>query len=193
MSSQTPFTNPTIPRAYRKHTKQSLSTIDRKAICQRHVFNPLETHDKIASAYGVDRTTISKILKNKEKWLNAENDGRAKRRTATPKYPTIEQEMQPWLVEASDDCYRNLPDPSVHPWEWRNALCHGPFTDSRLIEKALSIATSHGIDDFQGTRSWVHSFKLRHKIWGGFWAVTVQSNKTVTLSPVHRACRGQIV
>ncbi|KAE9390213.1 hypothetical protein BT96DRAFT_946303 [Gymnopus androsaceus JB14] len=110
---------------------------------------------KHKAAYGVDRTTISKILKNKEKWLNAEDDGRAKRRPATPKYPTIKQEMQPWLVEASDEYYRNLPDPLVHPWEWRNALCYG-------------------------TRSWVHSFKLRNQIWDGFWAGFHPSTATAT-------------
>ncbi|KAE9389000.1 hypothetical protein BT96DRAFT_1003677 [Gymnopus androsaceus JB14] len=153
----------------------------------------LEKHEDIAWDYDVDCTTVSKILKDKERWLNAEDDARQKRRPSVPKYPLVKEEMKKWLMEVSDEYYGSLPDQSVYPWGWRSALSNGPFTDASLKEKALSIARSHGID-FQAPKGWVQSFKNRHNIWGGFWggyrlAMEQRQSTTSTqsISQSHRA------
>lgn len=53
-----------------KQRKQRLCNVDRKAICQHHQEFPTARQEDIAAKFGVERSTISKILKNKNKWLN---------------------------------------------------------------------------------------------------------------------------
>jgi DNA-binding XRE family transcriptional regulator len=51
-----------------------LYNVDRRAICQFHINNPSLRQEDIARKYGVERSTISKILKNKAKWLYVRPD-----------------------------------------------------------------------------------------------------------------------
>ncbi len=57
-----------------KQRKQRLFNVDRKAICQYHRQHPDARQEDIASRYGVERSTISKILKHKVKWLSVRAD-----------------------------------------------------------------------------------------------------------------------
>ncbi|KAJ7044005.1 hypothetical protein C8F04DRAFT_1071283, partial [Mycena alexandri] len=73
-----------------KQKKQRLFNVDRKDICLYHKANPDKRQEDIARIYGVERSTISKILKNKVKWLNVpanENLRIAKHRPS--KFPEI--------------------------------------------------------------------------------------------------------
>jgi DNA-binding LacI/PurR family transcriptional regulator len=66
--------------------------VDRKAICQYHLDFPSARQEDIAARYGVERSTISKILKQKEKWMNvpeAESLRVAKHRHGLPYYVSI--------------------------------------------------------------------------------------------------------
>lgn len=58
-----------VPRK-NKQRKQRLTNVDRKAICTHHLAFPNARQEDIASKFGVERSTISKILKQKQKWLN---------------------------------------------------------------------------------------------------------------------------
>lgn len=53
-----------------KHRKQRLYNVDRKKICIYHRDHPNIKQEEIARIFGVERSTISKILKHKQKWLN---------------------------------------------------------------------------------------------------------------------------
>lgn len=166
-STSTPsFTNSkthtTTRRAYHQLTIE-----ERKAICERHLSNPDERHYIIALDYAVGPSTISTILRNKGKWLSAEGDKGAKRLPRSP-HRVIEQELQRWLKQASEDYRISLPDPSVDLMRFREGLAYGPFTNAKLIEKAYSIAVSRGIDDFRATHRWADSFEQRNRIWEGF-------------------------
>jgi hypothetical protein len=70
-----PFPLPTIGSlstlaTRQKQRKQRLFNVDRKAICVYHKQHPNARQEDIAVRYGVERSTISKILKHKTKWLN---------------------------------------------------------------------------------------------------------------------------
>ena len=60
-------TAPAAPRP--KHRKQRLYNVDRKKICVYHRDHPNVKQEEIARLFGVERSTISKILKQKMKWL----------------------------------------------------------------------------------------------------------------------------
>jgi hypothetical protein len=53
-----------------KQRKQRLFNADRKAICIFHKENPSARQEDIADRYGIERSTVSKILRHKTKWLN---------------------------------------------------------------------------------------------------------------------------
>ena len=50
--------------------KKRLTNKERKAICNTYMHNPNCRQEDIASQYGVERSTVSKILKHKSKWLS---------------------------------------------------------------------------------------------------------------------------
>lgn len=160
-SNKTPY--PTTRRPYRH-----LTIAERKAICERHLADPDEKHYIIALDYAVNRSTISAILRNKEKWLSADGDNREKRLPLPPPHQLIEQKLQRWMKDASEDYRISLPDPLVDLMGFREGLAYGPFTNAKLIEKAHSIAASLGIDNFRATHRWADSFKQRYRIWEGF-------------------------
>jgi hypothetical protein len=53
-----------------KPRKQRLFNHQRKEICLYHQENPGIRQEDIANKWGVERSTVSKILKQKSKWLN---------------------------------------------------------------------------------------------------------------------------
>ena len=67
--------------------KKRLYNRERKAICKFYQDNPHVRQEDIAAQWGVERSTVSKILKNKEKWLHLpeeEEDQVAKHRYVFP-------------------------------------------------------------------------------------------------------------
>jgi len=69
---RTPFKCPTeaLHRLIGKPRKQRLFNHQRKEICLYHQDNPGIRQEDIANKWGVERSTVSKILKQKSKWLN---------------------------------------------------------------------------------------------------------------------------
>lgn len=51
-----------------------LWSTDRKKICVFHRDNPGLKQEEIALHFGVERSTVSKILKEKDRWLNVRDD-----------------------------------------------------------------------------------------------------------------------
>ncbi|KAL0960654.1 hypothetical protein HGRIS_005682 [Hohenbuehelia grisea] len=140
------------PLGRSKQRKQRLFNVDRKAICVFSQENPNARQEDIAIRYGVERSTISKILKNKQKWLSVtdqENVRVAKHRPS--KFPDIEAQLVKWLEE----CKRNGTG----------------LTDALIRNKAKEIARELNIseDKFKASSGWVENFKHRHGIRGGLW------------------------
>jgi hypothetical protein len=74
------------PIVREKHKKHRLRDIDRKDICNYHLSHPHARQEDIGAHFGVERSTISKILKEKDRWLNiSEEDERDQ--SAKHRYP----------------------------------------------------------------------------------------------------------
>lgn len=70
-----------------KQRKQRLVNAQRKQICLDHLANDKLRQEDIAARYGVERSTVSKILKSRTKWLSLpDNDDM---RTAKHRYDHI--------------------------------------------------------------------------------------------------------
>ncbi|KAG7443102.1 CenpB-DNA-bind-domain-containing protein [Guyanagaster necrorhizus] len=135
-----------------KQRKQRLFNVDRKAICQYHRQHPDARQEDIASRYGVERSTISKILKHRVKWLSVPSDEELRISKHRPsKFPIIEEKMVLWLSDSE--------------------TTKTSLSDMRLREKARQIARDIGMseDRFKASSGWVENFKHRHGIRGGIW------------------------
>ncbi|TDL23134.1 hypothetical protein BD410DRAFT_169686 [Rickenella mellea] len=149
----TPVNDHMLPlEVRRKQKKQRLYNVDRKAICIYAQQNPHARQEDIALQWGVERSTISKILKFKGKWINCPPEEELKAAKHRPsKFPEIEAHMLPWLAE----CKRN------------GAL----ITDAMIKAKSKEIGKDIGIgpNQFKGSSGWIENFKHRHGIRKGVW------------------------
>ncbi|TFK52288.1 hypothetical protein OE88DRAFT_1724991 [Heliocybe sulcata] len=142
--------SPVIGR--QKHRKQRLFNVDRRAICVYANQNPHLRQEDIAAQYGVERSTISKILKQKARWLNVPADEELKVAKHRPtKFPEIELELHDWLLDCKEDNIQ--------------------LTDALIRNKAKEVARSMSITDdkFKASSGWVENFKHRHGIRKGIW------------------------
>jgi transcriptional regulator with XRE-family HTH domain len=119
---------------------------DRKRMCIQHLENPNWNQEKLAKMFSVERSTVSKILKAKDKWMNvsdADINRVAKHRPS--KFPGIESRLIIKLREISQD---------------------GTILSDALIRsKAKEVAQDLDILDekFKASSGWVDNFKSR---WG---------------------------
>ncbi|KAF4617871.1 hypothetical protein D9613_006061 [Agrocybe pediades] len=143
------------PRApYRKHTKRKLTELDKKHICEFHIEHPNARQEDIARQFGIERSTVSKILKMKKAWLEQ-----------VTKYSenTSRRRFSKWSEIDSDIDVKYLQ-------KWTDAGI--PITDKLLRDTALEIGQSYGLTSmgwFKCTQGWIERFKRRKKISGGVW------------------------
>ncbi|KAG8744736.1 hypothetical protein FRC10_009501 [Ceratobasidium sp. 414] len=132
----------------RRAGKQRLDDARRKEICTYARDRPKARQEDIALKYGVERSTISKILKNKDKWLTMDTHTRkpmpVKHRPS--KFPEIETELLKWVKECQE-----------------NGI---GITDTRIKVKARECAKEIGLPDgkFKASSGWIENFKVRNSL-----------------------------
>jgi hypothetical protein len=142
-----PLAQPLLPEEPRpKFRKMRLFNGDRKRMCIEHLEHPDWKQEKLAKRFSVERSTVSKILKHKEKWMNvpdADIHRVAKHRPS--KFPGIESRLIARLREISQD--------------------GTILSDSLIRAKAKEVAQDLDILDekFKASSGWVDNFKSR---WG---------------------------
>ena len=80
---------PTKPKKRERHHKHKLCDQDRKAICVYHLQHPNARQEDIGSVFGVERSTISKILKDKDRWLHVSDEDQGNDLTAKHRYTLL--------------------------------------------------------------------------------------------------------
>ncbi|KAF8610597.1 hypothetical protein BDV93DRAFT_20635 [Ceratobasidium sp. AG-I] len=138
----------------RRANKQRLDDARRKEICTYARDRPKARQEDIALRYGVERSTISKILKNKDKWLSVDTHTRKSappRHSASAcvrpsKFPEIETELLKWVKE----CQENGTG----------------ITDTRIKVKARECAAEIGLPEgkFKASSGWIENFKARNSL-----------------------------
>ncbi|GLB38452.1 putative centromere binding protein b [Lyophyllum shimeji] len=155
---------PTIGVPKPKQKKQRLDNAARKSICLYHDAHPNARQEDIAVVYKVERSTISKILKHKTKWLNTpDNQGDRVAKHRPSKFPEIEEEMEKWL----EDCTQKKV----------------AISDNAIRAKAKETARRLNIaeEKFKASSGWVENFKSRHNIRGGAWMAHDRAAHTARL------------
>lgn len=128
--------------------KTRLRNIDRKAICEAAQNNPKMRQEELAARFGIERSTVSKTLKNKEKWLAIEDnsDGAMIVKHRIGKFPKVEEKLAQWLRD--------------------NIGVNDPIADITIKNQGLEIAKElgYGVDEFKASVGWIEKFRERYGI-----------------------------
>lgn len=105
--------------------------------------------DSFPAMFGVERSTVSKVLRQKEKYLYQDDGSRSPIKRSKGKFPDIERALANWA---------------------RNHQRQGlPLTDSVIREKAKFFATTVGNNDSHlkaNSTSWLEKFKQKNNLLG---------------------------
>ncbi len=127
-----------------KRNKTKIEDLDRKRICEYAMAHPRQKQIDIAAVFDVERSTVSKILKNKEKWLSLDVGDVYLNRDRTIRYPDLEKHLLAWTRE-------------------REMLGHDPTNEELRTQALVIIKANHiaGAEDFVPSDSWMETFRIR--------------------------------
>ncbi|KAL9118945.1 MAG: hypothetical protein Q9187_004503, partial [Circinaria calcarea] len=133
-----------VPSARRTLTDQ-----DRRRMCQYHEDNPSVKQTEIGAMFGVERSTVSKVLRQKDKYLCADDGSRSPIKRSKGKFPDIERALSNWA---------------------RNHQRQGlPLSDSIIRDKARFFATTVGSSESHlkvNSNTWLEKFKQKNHLLG---------------------------
>ncbi|KAI0357418.1 CenpB-DNA-bind-domain-containing protein [Trametes cingulata] len=135
--------------------KKRLYNTDRREICMYAREHPGTKQEDIAHRFGVERSTVSKILKQRHRWLAVAVDEDVQIAKLRPsKFPDLECRLAEWVKTVS-----------------KNGTV---LSDALLRQRAREIGDSQGYtpDKFKASSGWLENFKHRHGIRRGMWTGT---------------------
>ena len=136
------------PPAKRRRTQFSVA--EKKEIVAYKTDHPTATQDEIAARFArewgkqVGRSTVSDILRDKEKWSSVPKDGDSSLRQRSGKHENLEQALYMWFTDVRS----------------KQAI----INDDMLLDKAKTFGAQLGVQDFGYSKGWLQKFKRRHII-----------------------------
>ncbi|KAK2753663.1 hypothetical protein FQN55_000026 [Onygenales sp. PD_40] len=129
--------------------RRTLTDNDRRRMCLYHEENPHVKQTEIGAMFGVERSTVSKVLRQKEKYLYPDDGSRSPIKKSKGKFPDIERALSNWA---------------------RNHQRHGgQLSDAMIKEKALFFASTVGGPEGHQkvlSSSWLEKFKQKNYLMG---------------------------
>lgn len=128
--------------------RRTLTDEDRRRMCLYHVENKSAKQTDIGAIFGVERSTVSKVLRQKEKYLNLKNGHPSPAKKPKGKVPDIEKAVYNWVVKRQQQ--------------------GAPLTNGSIREKALRFASTCGNIEKEKVMSpsWIPKFKRKYNITG---------------------------
>ncbi|KAG8534193.1 uncharacterized protein KY384_001037 [Bacidia gigantensis] len=122
------------------NSRKTLTDSDRRRMCKYHEENPTVKQTEIGALFGVERSTVSKVLRNKEKYLVAEDGRRSPVKKSKSKFPDIERTLSNWArnrmsegLPIGDDLIRD--EARKFASTLGSAECHSQVNDAVWLEK----------------------------------------------------------
>lgn len=112
-----------------------------------HEDNPNVKQTEIGAMFGVERSTVSKVLRQKEKYLFPDDGNRSPVKRSKGKFPDIERALSVW---ARNTCKQGV-----------------ALTDQLIREKARFFASCVGVSDSQfkaNGAGWLEKFKQKNNL-----------------------------
>lgn len=116
--------------------------------------NPRITQGEIAQMFGIDRTTVSKILKRRHKFLEETESDQTTSSCSPPKIMKTDSVMNEALYMYN---YINL-------WYLDAKKKGEQVTQSKVLEVAKTIAKSYGISNVSADNDWLCRFFIKYNI-----------------------------
>jgi hypothetical protein len=131
-----------------KRRLAKLTADDRKRICEQYLLNPKMKQATLGALFGVERSTVSKILKNRDRWLAPPDSPVPVARPSMARYPELEGKLVEW-------CRVQL------------ATMDGErLTDEMIKSQALAMAAASEAEvrkRFKASTGWMEGFKVRFR------------------------------
>ncbi|CAF9908861.1 MAG: hypothetical protein HETSPECPRED_008753 [Heterodermia speciosa] len=147
-ASVTPAPDPK-PHPPQPTARKTLTDNDRRRMCQYHEDNPSVKQTEIGAMFGVERSTVSKVLRQKEKYLSTEDGSRSPVKRSKGKFPDIERALSIWA---------------------KNHQKQGlPLNDDIIRDKARYFSTTVGSSECHtkvNSGVWLEKFKQKNSLLG---------------------------
>ncbi|KAL7626279.1 hypothetical protein AAE478_003049 [Parahypoxylon ruwenzoriense] len=139
---------PKLPTINTSQPRKTLTDEDRRNMCLFHEDNPHAKQTEIGQKFGVERSTVSKVLRRKELYLNLDSQGGSPvKKTKGKSPPDIERALANW----------------VRGQQKKGVV----VSDSQMEEKAKVFCTGSDSPLKTITASWIEKFKQKHNIGPG--------------------------
>ncbi|KAL8846635.1 MAG: hypothetical protein Q9221_008294 [Calogaya cf. arnoldii] len=147
----TPLSAPAAPTPIpiTQSGRRTLTDQDRRRMFQDHKEKPSVKQTKIGTLFGVERSTVSKVLSLKEKYLHPDDGSRSPAKRSKGKFPKIERAMSNWAKNHQ-----------------RQGL---PLSDESIRDKAWMFAITVGSPDCVSkvnNPNWLEEFKQKNGLLG---------------------------
>ncbi|KAK3713022.1 hypothetical protein LTR37_008707 [Vermiconidia calcicola] len=128
--------------------RKTLTDADRKRMCQYAEDHPNSKQTEIGAIFGVERSTVSKVLRQRDKYLLQDDGNRSPVKRVKGRSPDIERALAVW---AKNQEKRGL-----------------PLTDDIIRDKARAFSAPTTSPENQQllSSSWLEKFKLRNNLMG---------------------------
>ena len=129
-----------------KRSRICLTSLQKREMCEVKCEYPRLSLADLATQFKCGISTVSDILKEKERWMAIQDDSPDAniKKIRPPKWPKLEEAMTIWIE--------------------RIFLGNQDIDGAAILNKADKFATAFGITDFKASEGWLTGFKLRHGI-----------------------------
>ncbi|KND95176.1 hypothetical protein TOPH_00650 [Tolypocladium ophioglossoides CBS 100239] len=134
-----------------KTPRKTLSAEQKRAMCQYHDENPGTRQADIGAKFGVERSTVSKVLRHRDQYLKREQDAEfAYKRAKVGKHPDFDRTLSNYIRRQQQRGF--------------------DVKDEEIMEQAKLFA--HASGNQEGllstlTSSWLQKFKQKHRLGSG--------------------------
>ncbi|RCI15246.1 hypothetical protein L249_6464 [Ophiocordyceps polyrhachis-furcata BCC 54312] len=135
------------PGQLEKLPRKTLSAEQKRAMCQYHDENPGTRQADIGAKFGVERSTVSKVLRHRDQYLKREQDADFAFKRAKGKNPDFDRTLSNYVR--------------------RQQHMGFDVKDEEIMEQARLFARASGNQEVllsTLTGGWLHKFKLKHGI-----------------------------
>ncbi|CAH1770631.1 9847_t:CDS:1, partial [Entrophospora sp. SA101] len=111
----------------------TLTNIKKKELCEYKIANPTKTNEQIGKEFGIGKSTVGGIFKEKTRWIAIDADSDIiKKRERVGEWPQLEDALAIWIDNAN------------------RANC--TITGVIICQKAKEYATRLGINEFSASK-----------------------------------------
>lgn len=145
-------------RAHYRKRNTILSREDKIKLIQLALENPNLKQKEIGDVFGVERSSVAKILKRKNEFLPPGSEGLYAERHKRARSEQVS------VLHAFDVQWMEV-EHVVYTWYLTCTAEHQQLTDIEIMEKAQQVAVKFGVSAFVASPEWLKGFKERYRVY----------------------------